>query len=282
MARTKRDRAAKKHAQTALSGGGEAQPAHRRGQARAEAPQDEENGAPRVDNMNVTMAQLLAQLNKNPRIAAALADTGAHNHPALGPLAGLLAPPAAPVAAHEPESDDDEAETRDQTLLASLAACRKNEAKKEMLMLIKDEIKHGLWRRIKIIKNIDVRRQAALILLEILDFKTMQGDSVQAVQAQDDWLAIYKKHICRLLNELRGTLSSASRLLWRPDIVSMATPCPAWTCFWPSSGVTFPFRKGKPRPLPRTIMKPSSGGSPKFCPLLPAIRLTGKRNIMGS
>jgi len=69
---------------------------------------------------------------------------------------------------------------------------------------VKDGIKHGLWRRIKIIKNLDVRRQAALILLEILDFKSMQGDSVKAVQAQDDWLAIYEKHICRLLNEIRG------------------------------------------------------------------------------
>jgi len=147
--------------------------------------------------MNAQMADLLAQLNQNPRVAA-------HNHPALGPLAGLVAPAAAPAAAHEPESDDDEAETRDQILLASLAACRKNEAKKEMLMLCKDGIKHGLWRRIKIIENLDVRRQAALILLEILDFKSMQGDSVKAVQAQDDWLAIYEKHICHLLNELRG------------------------------------------------------------------------------
>jgi len=136
--------------------------------------------------MNLTMTQLLAQLNENPRIAAALADTGAHNHPALGPLAGLVAPPAAPAAAHEPESDDDDAETRDQILLASLTACRKNEAKKEMLILIKDGIKHGLWRRIKIIENVDVRRQAALILLEILDFKSMQGDSIEAAQAQDD------------------------------------------------------------------------------------------------
>jgi len=71
-------------------------------------------------------------------------------------------------------------------------------------MLMKDGIKHGLWRRIKIIENLDVRHQAALILLEILDFKSMQGDSVKAVQAQDDWLAIYEKHMCRLLNELRG------------------------------------------------------------------------------
>ena len=158
--------------------------------------------------MNTQMADLLAQLNQNPRIAAALAEVGAHNHPALGPLAGAVAPNAAPGAAHDPESDEDEAEdeaeNRDQILLASLAACRKNEAKKEMLMLMKDGIKHGLWRRIKIIENLGVRRQAAIILLEILDFKSMQGDSVQAKQAQDDFFAVYEKHMCRLLNELRG------------------------------------------------------------------------------
>jgi len=63
--------------------------------------------------MNLTMAQLLAQLNQNPRIAAAIADAGAHNHPFLGPLAGLLAPAAAPAAAQEPESGDEDAEARD-------------------------------------------------------------------------------------------------------------------------------------------------------------------------
>jgi len=73
-----------------------------------------------------------------------------------------------------------------------------------MLMLIKDGIKHGPWRRIKIIENLDVRRQAALILLEILDFKSMQGDAVEAAQAQDNWLATHEKRICHLLNELRG------------------------------------------------------------------------------
>jgi len=153
--------------------------------------------------MNVQMADLLAQLNQNPRIAAALADAGAHDHPALGPLAGAVAPPAARAAAHDLESDDN-AEARDQILLASLAAGRKNEAKKEMMMLIKDGTKHGLWRCIKIIKNLDVRRQAAPILLEILDFKSMQGDSVEAARAQEDWLAMHEKHVCRLLNELWG------------------------------------------------------------------------------
>ena len=76
--------------------------------------------------MNAEIVDLLAQLNQNPRIAAALAEAGAHNHPALGPLAGAVAPPGTPAADHESESEDDEAETRDQILLASLAACRKN------------------------------------------------------------------------------------------------------------------------------------------------------------
>jgi len=68
--------------------------------------------------MNAQMADLLAQLNQNPRIAAAIAEAGAHNHPALGPLAGLVAPPAAPATAHDPESEDDDTEARDQILLA--------------------------------------------------------------------------------------------------------------------------------------------------------------------
>jgi len=32
----------------------------------------------------------------------------------------------------------------------------------------------------------------------------MQGDSVEATQAQDDWLAMCEKHMCHLLKELRG------------------------------------------------------------------------------
>ena len=224
MARTRRERAAKKRAQEAISGGGDAQPVartgRRGGQGRAQEPQDAENGgAPRINRMNLTMHQLLAQLNQDPRIAAAIADAGAHNHPALGPLAGLLAPAAAPAAAQEPESDDEDAEARDQILLASLAVCKKNEAKKEMLMLIKDGIKHGLWRRIKIIESEEVRREAALIVLEILNFNSMQGDSIQAVQAQKDWFSIYEKHLCRLLNELRGYVQQRLKTLlekwWR-------------------------------------------------------------------
>jgi len=82
-------------------------------------------------------------------------------------------------------------------------------------MLIKDGIKHGLWRRIKIIKNPDVRRQASLILLEILNFKSMQGDSVEAAQAQDGWLVIYEKHVCRLLNGQRGCIQQHLKTLMK-------------------------------------------------------------------
>jgi len=75
MARTKRDRAAKKCAQEALSGGAVAQLARCGGQGRAPAPQDDENGGlPHVNIMNAQMADLLAQLYQNSRIAAALAD----------------------------------------------------------------------------------------------------------------------------------------------------------------------------------------------------------------
>jgi len=88
MASKKLAREAKKRTQEAISGGSVAQPPHRGGQGRAEAPQDTENGgAPQVNNMNAQMAQLLATLNQNPAVAAALATAGTQNHPALGPFA---------------------------------------------------------------------------------------------------------------------------------------------------------------------------------------------------
>jgi len=76
MARTQRSRETKKRAQAAISGGAVAQPtqpARRRGQGRAPVPQDDKNGAPpRLEIMNTQLADLLAQLNQNPRMAAAL------------------------------------------------------------------------------------------------------------------------------------------------------------------------------------------------------------------
>jgi len=98
-----------------------------------------------------------------------------------------VAPAAGQVAAREPESDDNAegAEARDVILLDSLLAIKKNQAKKEMLILIKDGVKHGLWRHIKIIENLEVKRQAAICLLDILSFKFMQGDSIEAAHAQE-------------------------------------------------------------------------------------------------
>jgi len=59
MACTKQDREAKKRAQAATAGGTAAQPACRRGQGRAEAPQDAENGeAPGINNVNAQMAEV--------------------------------------------------------------------------------------------------------------------------------------------------------------------------------------------------------------------------------
>jgi len=96
------------------------------------------------------MVHLLSTLNQKPQIAAQLVAAGAHNHPALGHTAGQ-------VAAPEPENDDNAAD-RDQILLDALSAVKKNQAKKEMSLLIKDGVKHDLWRRTKIIKNPAVRR----------------------------------------------------------------------------------------------------------------------------
>jgi len=91
MSRTKRDQAAKRQAQAAMSSAAAAQRPPRGGQGGAQEPQNAENGgAPRVYNMNVQMAHLLATLNQKPQLAAALAASGAHNHPALGSLAGQV------------------------------------------------------------------------------------------------------------------------------------------------------------------------------------------------
>jgi len=169
--------------------------------------------------LNRDMATLIAQLAQNPAaMAAVLAAAGGNNNPELGPPAGRQVAAAAgqdAAAAGQivqdegqeagDEGDSDyEAEERDQILLASLAECRKDEAKKEMLALIKNGIKQHLWRRIKVIENKDVRKQAALMLLEILNFRSMQGDSIEATQAKEQWIATYEKHICRTLNEQRG------------------------------------------------------------------------------
>jgi len=91
----------------------------------------------------------------------------------VAPAAGQIAPAGAQDAGDEVESDEDE-EKKEQILRASLFACRKDEAKKEMLMLIKNGIKNGLWmRRLKVIENKDIRREAALILLDTLNFRSM-------------------------------------------------------------------------------------------------------------
>jgi len=237
-----------------------------------------------MNNMNVQMAQLLAQLNQKPQVAATFAAAGAHNDPALGPLAGQVAPAAGQVATGEPESDND-GDAKDQILLDSLMAIKKNQAKKEMLILIKDGVKHGLWRHIKIIKNLEVRRQAALCLLaDILCFKSMQGDSIEAAHAQEGWLGIYETHVNRSVNEHWGYIQQHLKMLVQDWCRKHGntTACPPWSCFWPLSGVILQFSPGLPRPLPQTGMRPSSGGSPKFCPLLLAISATGKPSTVGS
>ena len=204
MART---RASKRRAQEAIAGASQGQRPRRGGQGRARGGQNEADEVPAPqDQVQAQMAQLLGILNQNPDMAARLVDAGANNR-------GQIAPPG---PREDPEEDDEgaeEAAVRDQILMDSLSAAQKNHAKKEMLLLIKDGVKHGLWRRIKIIESPEVRRQAALFLLAILNFLSMEGDSIEAKKLQDGWLRVYETFVCKLLNEHRSYVQQRLKLV---------------------------------------------------------------------
>lgn len=83
-----------------------------------------------------------------------------------------------------------------------------NQVKEDMKLLIKDGVKNGLWRRIKVITNEDVRKKAATILVDILAFDSMQGDSAEAEAYKNRWIEVYQKHIVKALNEQRSYVQS--------------------------------------------------------------------------
>ena len=122
---------------------------------------------------------------------------------------GVLAAAAPPDAADAPQAgpvrDDDAMEN---ILQAALNANQSSEAKREMLLLIKNEVRNGLWRRIKIINSPQVKKKAALDVLVGIDFASMRGDSVEAQQAKDRWLAVYEGAVCKAINEQRSYVQS--------------------------------------------------------------------------
>lgn len=172
-------------------------------------PRQPQNGssnaqnAPRGTQNGAQEAQITAA--GGPNIQAQLLQmiaNVAHN-------SGLPNPQANDNVAPAPAAEvDQEALIRDQTMLDALNSPNYNKIKKEMAILIKDGVKNGVWRRIKMITNQQVRRQAALILLEILNFQSMQGDGVEAAQYKTRWLEVYEKPLAKALNEQRSYVQS--------------------------------------------------------------------------
>jgi hypothetical protein len=98
-------------------------------------------------------------------------------------------PPAPQLAARAPQLEDavdEEAANlaeRAQFVTEALgtgSSERVKQAKAKMYNLIKDAIKHELWRQIKIIENPDVRKMAAKKVVNALNFQSMKGDSIGA------------------------------------------------------------------------------------------------------
>jgi len=77
-----------------------------------------------------------------------------------------------------------------------------------MVSLIEDGVNHGQWSSIKIIKNKEIRCQAALHLLKIINSMSMQGDSIEAINNQNQWLAIYETHVCWAVNKQHSSVQS--------------------------------------------------------------------------
>jgi hypothetical protein len=103
---------------------------------------------------------------------------------------------------------DPDAHARDQVMLDALNSPYANQVKEDMKLIIKDAVKNGLWRKLKVIPNADVRKKATQIVLEICAFNSMQGDSADAKAYKDKWIVLYEKHIAKALNELRSYVQS--------------------------------------------------------------------------
>jgi len=106
------------------------------------------------------------------------------------------------------DEDDTEAMLKDQTMLDALDSSNSTQANNDMKLLIKDAVKNGLWRKIKIITNPSVRTKAAEIVLDLLNFQSMQGDSAASEAYKQKWIKVYEKPLVRALNEQRSYVQS--------------------------------------------------------------------------
>ena len=108
---------------------------------------------------NAVMQARLAALIQNVANNSGIVPQGGD----AAPLAQDLAPQDGQVA----PADQDEAQ--DMMLQAALNNTVKK-AKKEMLLLIKNEVRSKLWRRIKLIVSPEVKRQVAILAMDGINF----------------------------------------------------------------------------------------------------------------
>jgi hypothetical protein len=183
---TRRTLAAAQQQNAAQNNGEEGErPAQRprvEGQNGNQEPQAAGAGGPPLQNQIAQVIRHLAA--NNPQFAPLVAQGNAGNAPAA--------------------AQDEDTVARNEVLREAIRAMDGQQLSKEMLLMIKDAVKNGLWRRIKMISNKDVRRAAARAVLESLDFESMQGN----VPLQDRWLDAYEKAVARALNEIRSYIQS--------------------------------------------------------------------------
>ena len=130
------------------------------------------------------------------------------NNAGIVPQDGDAAPPAQDLAPQDGQvAPADQDEPQDMMLQAALNNNVKK-AKKEMLLLIKNEVRSKLWRRIKLIVSPEVKRQAAILAMDGINFRSMRGDSVGARQKRQDFLDKCEGHISKALNEQRSYVQS--------------------------------------------------------------------------
>ena len=112
------------------------------------------NGHDNAD-MQAQLAALIQNVANNARIV---------------PQDGDAAPPAQDLAPQDGQvAPADQDEAQDMMLQAALNNNVKK-AKKEMLLLIKNEVRSKLWRRIKLIVSPEVKRQAAILAMDGINF----------------------------------------------------------------------------------------------------------------
>jgi len=168
-----------------------------------QAPPNQGQNAPNLD----AIANLPAVHELIAGLIARHAAPHAGPNAAIAPNAAGGAPDNAQVGVQQGAANQDEA-NNEQVLMDALAENTTAQAQKEMNLLIKDAVRNGLWRRVKVVHTKELREEAAKLLLEILNFHSMQGDSAQAKALRKRWLKLNEKLVARAINEQRSYVQS--------------------------------------------------------------------------